>query len=151
MRDAALALVRELLLRLRDPAVRELEVRQGDVRVKVSKAAEMSQLQDVWVAPSEVPAGASPAQAPTVKPAVTKDSAKAVTAPLTGVFYRSPSPQAPPFVQVGSIVSPGDVIGLIEAMKLFNEVRSTIAGRVRKVVAENGQLVRAHSPIVELE
>ncbi|MBM4435076.1 MAG: acetyl-CoA carboxylase, biotin carboxyl carrier protein, partial [Chloroflexi bacterium] len=65
--------------------------------------------------------------------------------------YRSPSPQAPPFVQVGSVVSAGDVVGLIEAMKLFNEVRSTMSGRVRRIVAENGQLVRAHAPLIELE
>jgi acetyl-CoA carboxylase biotin carboxyl carrier protein len=152
-RDAALALARELLRRLRDPAVRELEVRQGDVRVRVSKALGTTQVQDVSAAPSaEAPATAPAAQAPGVRPAApAKDPGKAVTAPLTGIFYRSPSPQAPPFVQVGSVVSPGDVIGLIEAMKLFNEVRSTIAGRVRRVVAENGQIVRAHSPIVELE
>ncbi len=71
--------------------------------------------------------------------------------PMTGIFYRSGSPQAPPFVQAGSVVSPGDVIGLIEAMKLFNEVRSTVAGRVRRIVAENGQLVRAHQPLIEVE
>ena len=80
-----------------------------------------------------------------------KPAGKTVAAPLTGVFYRSASAQAPPFVQVGSVVSVGDVIGLIEAMKLFNEVRSTVAGRVRRVVAESGKLVRAHQPLVELE
>jgi biotin carboxyl carrier protein len=75
----------------------------------------------------------------------------AITAPLTGVFYLSPSPQAPPFVQVGSVVAAGDVIGLIEAMKLFNEIRSTKNGRVRKIVAANGQLVRARAPLIELD
>ena len=54
-------------------------------------------------------------------------------------------------MQVGAAVSVGDVVGLIEAMKLFNEVRSTVAGRVKRVIAENGQLVRAHQPLYELE
>jgi acetyl-CoA carboxylase biotin carboxyl carrier protein len=74
-----------------------------------------------------------------------------VTAPLTGVFYRSASPQSPPFVQVGAPVGVGDVVGLIEAMKLFNEVRSTVSGRVKRIAAENGQLVRAHQALLELE
>jgi acetyl-CoA carboxylase biotin carboxyl carrier protein len=74
-----------------------------------------------------------------------------VTAPLTGIFYRSPSPQAAAFVQVGSSVAQGDVIGLIEAMKLFNEIRSNVSGKVRRILIENGQLVRAHQPIIELE
>lgn len=145
-RTAALGLVAELLERLRDPDVRELEVRQGDLRVKVSK---------------DGAAGAMPVEAPSAEPvtpsgmmptpAAARAAANTITAPLTGIFYRSASPQAPAFVQVGTVISPGDVIGLIEAMKLFNEVRSTAAGRVRKLVAENGQLVRAHQPLLELE
>jgi acetyl-CoA carboxylase biotin carboxyl carrier protein len=74
-----------------------------------------------------------------------------VNAPLTGVFYRSSSPQTEAFVQVGSNVASGDVIGLIEAMKLFNEIRSTASGKVRRIFAENGQLVRAHQPLLEVE
>ena len=146
-----LGLARELLRRLVDPQVRELEVRQGGIRVKVSRSGLPSAPEPVDpVEPGPAPQAAS--SSPAVKTiAAARGSANAVTAPLTGVFYRSASPQAPAFVQVGSMVSPGDVIGLIEAMKLFNEVRSTVAGRVRKVVAENGQLVRAHQPLVELE
>ncbi len=147
IRTAALGLVAELLQRLRDPSVRELEVRQGELRVKVSRDRLAAS-----VAPE--PVTAEPAPTSAARPAVpqaAKAAANVVTAPLTGVFYRSASPQGPPFVQVGSVVSAGDVIGLIEAMKLFNEVRSTVAGRVRRIVVESGQLVRAHQPILELE
>jgi acetyl-CoA carboxylase biotin carboxyl carrier protein len=84
-------------------------------------------------------------------PATERGDVPTVNAPLTGVFYRSPSPQAQPYVQVGSEVGAGQVIGLIEAMKLFNEIRSTATGRVRRILAENGQLVRAHQPLIELE
>ncbi|MGH2500658.1 MAG: acetyl-CoA carboxylase, partial [Candidatus Limnocylindria bacterium] len=76
---------------------------------------------------------------------------RTVAAPLTGIFYRSPSSQAPPFVQVGSVVAAGDVVGLIEAMKLFNEIRSPKSGRVTRILIESGQLVRAHQPLIELE
>ncbi len=81
----------------------------------------------------------------------TKSDLPTVNAPLTGVFYRSPTPQAAPFVQIGAIVNKGDVIALIEAMKLFNEIRSTAGGKVSRIFAENGQLVRAHQPLLELE
>jgi len=97
-------------------------------------------------------APAAAATGPSVVSAVpAARSADAITAPLTGIFYRSPSPQAPAFVQIGSVVAAGDVIGLIEAMKLFNEIRSTKNGKVRRIVADNGQLVRAHQPLIELD
>jgi acetyl-CoA carboxylase biotin carboxyl carrier protein len=66
-----------------------------------------------------------------------------VTSPAMGVYYTSPSPGSPPFVQVGDTVSSGQTIGLIEAMKVFNEVPCPISGRVVEVVAENGQLVQS--------
>ncbi len=138
-----LDLAAELLERLRDASLRELEVRRGRVRVKVSKDGAAA------VAPESAPAVAD---APVVGRAPAPAApGKTITAPLTGIFYRSPSPQAGPFVQLGTVVDVGDVIGLIEAMKLFNEVRATVAGRVRRIAAENGQLVRAHQQLLELE
>mgnify|MGYP003344642300 CR=1 FL=1 len=74
-----------------------------------------------------------------------------VKAPLTGIFYGSPSPGSAPYVRVGGEVAVGQVIGLIEAMKLFNEIKSDLAGRVVKVVADNGQLVKAKQPLIEVE
>jgi acetyl-CoA carboxylase biotin carboxyl carrier protein len=151
-RKAALELVTSLLERLRSADVRELEVREGGIRVKVSKDGEGA---GRWVSyASEASAGEAPAPGVATPPRrATPAAARAVeiTAPLTGIFYRSGSPQAPPFVQVGTAVSVGDVVALIEAMKLFNEVRSTVAGRVKRVAAENGQLVRAHQALFELE
>ena len=74
-----------------------------------------------------------------------------VTAPLTGIFYASPAPGSAPYVQVGGEVAGGQVIGLIEAMKLFNEIKSDLAGRVVRVVPESGTLVKAKQPLVEVE
>ena len=146
-RRTVLDLAAELLERLRDGELRELEVRHGGVRVKVSADPGAATVTPLPEGPASVPV-TIPERAAASAPATER---KAVTAPLTGIFYRSASPQGSPFVQAGTVVKIGDVIGLIEAMKLFNEVRSTIAGRVSRVVAENGQLVRAHQALIELE
>jgi acetyl-CoA carboxylase biotin carboxyl carrier protein len=74
-----------------------------------------------------------------------------VAAPLTGIWYSAPSPGSAPFVRVGGEVAVGQVIGLIEAMKLFNEIKSDLAGRVVRVAVENGQLVKAKQPLIEVE
>ena len=150
VRAEANALVQELLTRLDASDVRELEVTRGAIRVRVAKdAPARSAPFAAAVAPEPAAAAAS---GPSVVSAPTAaDTGNAITAPLTGIFYRSPSPQAPAFVEIGSIVAAGDVIGLIEAMKLFNEIRSTKSGKVVRIVADNGQLVRAHQPLIELE
>ncbi len=153
VRAEANALVQELLTRLDTTSVRELEVTRGTLRVRVSKdPAPVASAPVAQAAPAATaPAGAAAAGPSVVTAASAAASSSAITAPLTGIFYRSPSPQAPPFVQVGSIVAAGDVIGLIEAMKLFNEIRSTKNGKVRSIVADSGQLVRAHQPLIELD
>jgi acetyl-CoA carboxylase biotin carboxyl carrier protein len=74
-----------------------------------------------------------------------------VKAPLTGIFYASPAPGSAPYVQAGGEIAVGQVIGLIEAMKLFNEIKSDLAGRVVKIVAESGALVKAKQPLIEVE
>ena len=89
--------------------------------------------------PAEPPAVAMPPERPSIK------------APLTGIYYGSPAPGSAPFVTVGSEVAVGTVIGLIEAMKLFNEIKSDLAGRVVRVVAESGALVKAKQPLIEVE
>jgi acetyl-CoA carboxylase biotin carboxyl carrier protein len=144
VRADANALVAELLGRLASDEVSELEVKRGGVRVRVAKNGGR-------VAASAPGAVAAPQVASTPVSAAPVKELPTVNAPLTGIFYRSSSPQTEPFVQVGSKVEPGDVIGLIEAMKLFNEIRSTQSGRVRRIFAENGQLVRAHQPLLEVE
>ena len=72
-------------------------------------------------------------------------------APLTGIFYASPAPGSAPYVQAGGEIAVGQIIGLIEAMKLFNEIKSDLAGRVVKVIPESGTLVKAKQPLVEVE
>ncbi len=72
-------------------------------------------------------------------------------APLTGLFYNSPAPGSAPYLRVGGEVAVGQVIGLIEAMKLFNEIKSDVAGRVLRIAAESGALVKAKQILIEVE
>ena len=143
VRADANALVAELLERLAHAEVSELEVKRGGVRVRVAR--EGGRLTATAPAATET-AHAAPAAA-----AAPAKELPTVNAPLTGIFYRASSPQTEAFVQIGSNVAPGEVIGLIEAMKLFNEIRSTASGKVRRIFVENGQLVRAHQPLLEVE
>ncbi|MDQ3127915.1 MAG: acetyl-CoA carboxylase biotin carboxyl carrier protein subunit, partial [Chloroflexota bacterium] len=94
-----------------------------------------------------------PAAAPAGGPSGAADapSRPSVKAPLTGVWYSSPAPGSAPFVAVGRELAVGQVIGLIEAMKLFNEIKSDLAGRVVRVVPESGALVKAKQPLIEVE
>ncbi len=74
-----------------------------------------------------------------------------VKAPLSGIWYGSPTPGSTPYVVTGGEVAVGQVVGLIEAMKLFNEIKSDLAGRVVRVIAEDGKLVKARQPLIEVE
>ena len=124
-------------------------MRRGALRVRVSKdGGAAAEVRHAAPAPG---GGAAAALSVSGPEAPARTDYPTVTAPLTGIFYRSPTPQAPAFVQVGGQVNPGDVVGLIEAMKLFNEIRATVGGKVRRILIENGQLVRAHQAIIELE
>jgi len=94
---------------------------------------------------------ASTPAAPAAAEAARAPSRPAIAAPLTGIWYGSPAPGSAPFVEVGREVAVGQVVGLIEAMKLFNEIKSDLAGRVVRVVAESGTLVKAKQPLIEVE
>jgi acetyl-CoA carboxylase biotin carboxyl carrier protein len=132
----------------------ELEVEAGGTGIVLRKAAALAPAPPALHATGEAagPAAADPLPGDggsAGEPAAT--SRQPVLAPLTGIFYASPSPGSPPFVEVGREVIVGQVIGLIEAMKLFNEIKSDKAGRVVRVIPENGMLVKAKHPLIEVE
>lgn len=93
------------------------------------------------VAPSTSAVPPGPSAIPVPGPSQGSPTAKKVTAPLVGVFYRSPSPDAESFVNVGDRVEAGQVLCILEAMKLFNEITSDYAGVVTRIIPENGELV----------
>jgi acetyl-CoA carboxylase biotin carboxyl carrier protein len=134
----------------------EIEVQVGGTALVLRKPSAIAaplgaavQLADpsaVATTPS-VPASTPAAVAETARP----PSRPAIAAPLTGIWYASPAPGSAPFVEVGREVAVGQVVGLIEAMKLFNEIKSDLAGRVVRVVPESGALVKAKQPLIEVE
>ena len=144
-----LDLVDRLAVLLERSELTELEVEAGETGLILRKAAAIRSSsgadpgQAVPVGPAPPPAGGPEASAEVARPSV--------KAPLTGIFYASPAPGSANYVQVGGEVAVGQVIGLIEAMKLFNEIKSDLAGRVVRVVAESGQLVKARQPLVEVD
>ena len=145
-----LDLVDRLAVLLERSELTELEVEAGETGLILRKAAA------IRPAPAEpgqggVAAPAGPGPAAGGPAAVTEVARPSVKAPLTGIFYASPAPGSANYVQVGGEVAVGQVIGLIEAMKLFNEIKSDLAGRVVRVVAESGQLVKARQPLVEVD
>ena len=74
-----------------------------------------------------------------------------VAAPLTGVWYAAPSPGARSYVDAGAEIAPGQVVGMIEAMKLFNEIKADVGGRVTRILVENGTLVKRQQPLLEID
>ena len=140
----------------------EIELSSGGTRVVVRSRAAVAGAQIVLAggaptatasaAPTAVPTAAPSSAAPAAATAASAaPSGVFVNAPLTGIFYAAATPGADPMVAVGQTISVGQPIGLIEAMKLFNEIKSDKAGRVVRIVAENGRLVKSKSPIIELE
>jgi len=126
--------------------VRSRSAVQGSHVVMAAAAAPQSLAS---AAPVPLPTGTKSASAAPANAA--SPSGSVVNAPLTGIFYAAPSPGAAPLISVGSIVAVGQPIGLIEAMKLFNEIKSDKAGRVVRIIAQDGLLVKAKTPIIEVE
>jgi acetyl-CoA carboxylase biotin carboxyl carrier protein len=158
--DASLlALIYRLSSLLERTELTELEVQVGETGLVLRKPSAMAPTVAVAAAPAPAVAPAPGASAPT-DAAATNGAAPAeaglparpsVKAPLTGIWYGSPAPGSAPFVSQGGEVNTGQVIGLIEAMKLFNEIKSDLAGRVVRVHAEDGKLVKAKQPLIEVE
>jgi len=136
----------------------ELAVEAGGTRLVLRKASAIAAPMAAAApatggndAAAPVAAAAGDAAAPASGGPAAAPARPSVTAPLTGVWYGSPAPGSAPFVAVGREVAVGQVIGLIEAMKLFNEIKSDLAGRVVRVIPESGALVKAKQPLIEVE
>lgn len=133
----------------------ELEVEAGELVVRLARPRAT-----VEAAPAPAPAAAPPAVPVATQPPPAAATSpygepapgmRFVTAPLTGVWYSAPSPGARPYIERGAEVGSGTVIGLIEAMKLFNEIKSDIAGRVTRILVEPGTLVKRQQPLIEID
>jgi acetyl-CoA carboxylase biotin carboxyl carrier protein len=128
---------KELVRALENTSTRRVLVRVGNTEISVEHETGVA------------PAGESRTTAPV--PAAARPGFVAIVAPLVGVFYRASSPNAKPFVDVGDSVEPGQVIGMIEAMKVMNQVTSDYRGSVVEILAENASTVQYEQPLVLID
>ncbi|HKF01332.1 MAG TPA: acetyl-CoA carboxylase biotin carboxyl carrier protein [Candidatus Sulfotelmatobacter sp.] len=144
--------LKELIEFLIEKDIAEFELERGDVKVKIKRAGEHTVVHShaeprFYAVPpvaspvvemAAAPAAAPPAAAAPATPAP-EEGLHAVKSPIVGTFYEAPSPGAPPFVKVGDTVEVGQVLCIVEAMKLLNEIESDVAGEIVKKLASNGQ------------
>jgi acetyl-CoA carboxylase biotin carboxyl carrier protein len=157
------AIIRELIKLVEDSEIDALEVSSWGRRVKITRKqvsvngsgpygnSQMSVAETV--AAPQAPSAPIPAQPSATTPAVEEQSPQTganlveIKSPMVGTFYSSPSPESPPFVQVGDSVSAGAVVCIVEAMKLMNEIESEVTGKISKSLVENGQPVEFGQPL----
>jgi len=142
--------LKKLIDLVEESGISELELTEGEEKVRISRAmapgvAPVTQYVAA-PAPAPVAAAAPAAAAPTAAPAEALDG-KVVKSPMVGTFYRASSPDAKAFVDVGSSVSTGETLCIIEAMKLLNEIESEYTGVIKKIFVENGQPVEYGEPL----
>jgi acetyl-CoA carboxylase biotin carboxyl carrier protein len=145
------ALVDRLERLLERSGLAELEVEHGGTTVVLRTPSAIAPPVAAVAAPAVWPEGPGADPVPPIDEPARERGAHAVTAPLTGVYYRSPSPGAEPYVREGGEVNAGQVIGLIEAMKLFNEIKSDVTGTVRHIAPRDGDLVKARETLIEVD
>lgn len=146
--------LKELIEFLIEKDIAEFELERGDVKVRIKRAGEHavvhahSEPRFFAVPPAPAPAveigtapavSAPPAAAPAAPVPAAEEGLHIVKSPIVGTFYEAPSPGAPPFVKVGDTVEVGQVLCIVEAMKLLNEIESDVAGEIVKKHATNGQ------------
>ena len=145
------SLVERLEKLLERSGLAELEVEHKGTTIVLRTPAAVAPAVAAVAAPAVEVAVAEREPEPFIEEPVQPRGAHAITAPLTGVYYRSPSPGAEPYVREGTEVNAGQVIGLIEAMKLFNEIKSDVTGTVRHMAAGDGDLVKAKQTLIEVD
>lgn len=151
-RDPILAAVDLLAPALERSGLDELELETGDLRVRLARPRATASLAAappaVAPAPAPEPAATPAGGTPYGEPA---PGMRFVAAPLTGVWYAAPSPGARAYVHEGDPIASGQVVGLIEAMKLFNEIKADVSGTVTRVLVESGTLVKRKQPLLEID
>jgi acetyl-CoA carboxylase biotin carboxyl carrier protein len=140
--------LKKLIDLVQESGIAELEITEGEEKVKIVKGGVVVMAQApapaMHSAPAAAPAMAAAATAPATEPV---QEGHVVKAPMVGTFYRSPSPDAKAFVELGQAVKEGDTICIIEAMKLMNEIEADAGGTVKAILVENGQPVEYGQPL----
>lgn len=149
--------IKKLIELLEESNIGELEIKEGEESVRIARNS--GQIQYISAPAPAYAAAPAPSAAPAAAPIAPTASAVAPTAainghlvksPMVGTFYRSPSPGSPSFIEVGKHVKPGDVICIIEAMKMMNQIEADKAGVIEAILVEDGQPVEFDQPLVTI-
>lgn len=142
--------VKKLIELLEESNINELEITEGEESVRISRGAPVTYSAPPAPAPvaaPPAPAVIAPAAAQAPAPAADELSGHVVRSPMVGSFYSSPAPGSPAFVQVGQTVAPGDVLCIIEAMKMMNQIEADKAGTIGAILLEDGEPVEFDQPM----
>ncbi|WP_237059483.1 acetyl-CoA carboxylase biotin carboxyl carrier protein [Microbulbifer sediminum] len=151
--------IKKLIELLEESDIGELEIKEGEESVRISRGVSnapqpMMQMPAQMAAAPAAPA-AAPAEAPAAPAGEPEESVPALTghavkSPMVGTYYAAPSPGAEPFVKVGQEVKPGDVVCIVEAMKMMNQIEADKAGTIESILVEDGQPVEFDQPLVTI-
>ena len=152
--------LKKLIDLVEESGIAELELTEGEEKVKISRQVEAQQIAPQYIQSPQIAAPPVIPQSPS-EPSTSEQSDKSATAspstekhiisPMVGTFYRASSPDAGPFVEIGSTVKKGDILCIIEAMKILNEIESDKDGVIKKILIENGQPVEFGEPLFVVE
>ena len=149
--------VKKLIELLEESNIGEIEIKEGEESVRISRHGNQPAAPMAYAAPA--PAATAPAAAPAPAETATSEPAapaaapatdNAVLSPMVGTFYRAPSPDADSFVEVGQTVRVGDVLCIVEAMKMMNQIEADRAGTVTAIHVENGEAVEFDQPLISI-
>ncbi|OKB66737.1 acetyl-CoA carboxylase, biotin carboxyl carrier protein [Serratia marcescens] len=149
--------IKKLIELVEESGISELEISEGEESVRISRAAPAQAypvMQQAYAMPAQQPAlatavASAPAAEASAAPAAM--SGHVVRSPMVGTFYRTPSPDAKAFVEVGQKVNAGDTLCIVEAMKMMNQIEADKSGVVKAILVENGQPVEYDEPLVVIE
>lgn len=146
-------LVRDLAALLDDTNLTEIEVEDGDRKIRVARKAASAAAPVYAAAPAAAPVAAAPVAAPAAVPAAEAalPSGTVVKSPIVGTAYLSAEPGSAPFARIGSQVAAGETILIVEAMKVMNAIAAPVAGTVKAVLVDNGQPVEYDQPLIVIE
>ncbi len=142
--------IKKLIELLDESGVAEIEIKEGEESVRISRQqhAFSTAPQQMMSAPAPAPVAAAPAPVEEAEPEI---SGHKINSPMVGTFYRAASPGANSFTEVGQMVSEGDTLCIIEAMKILNQIEADKSGKVKAILVENGQPVEFGQPLFVIE
>jgi len=150
--------IKKLIELLEESGIAEIEIKEGEEAVRISRMPggaaaghHFAHLPMHTTPPIDVPVKIAPAPAPEIMSAKPKPNEHVITAPMVGTFYGAPSPGAKPFVEIGDEIKLGQVLCIIEAMKMMNQIEADKAGRITSIMARNGDPVEFGQPLFVVE